>query len=63
MLVIEKKKKKTDYDAKILDIEFKDFTSAGYNKFTYQTVDAKIREKGLVHKSTVAGFYKQWWFR
>ena len=36
-------KKKTDYDAKILDTESKYFTTADYNKFTSQTLDANIK--------------------
>ena len=48
--------KKTDYDAKILDIESKYFTTADYKKFTSQTLDAKIKQKGLVDKSAIAGF-------
>ena len=35
--------KKTDYDAKILDTESKYFTTADYNKFTSQTLDANIK--------------------
>ena len=44
------------YDAKILDIESKYFTTADYNKFTSQTLDAKIKQKGLVDKSDIAEF-------
>ena len=48
--------KKADYDAKISDIESKYFTMSGYNKFKVEILDAKIEEKGLVDKSTIAGF-------
>ena len=44
------------YDAKILDIESKYFTTADYNKFTSQTLDAKIKQKGLVDKSDIVEF-------
>ena len=47
--------KKTDYDGKILDIEAKYFTTADYNKFTSQTLDAKIKRERLVDKSAIAG--------
>ena len=35
--------KETDCRAKILDIEFKYFTAADYNKFLSQTLNAKIK--------------------
>ena len=35
--------KKTDYDAKIKDIERKYFTTADYNKFTNGKLDVKIK--------------------
>ena len=35
--------KKVDYDAKVLDIESKYFTTADYNKFTDQTLDATMK--------------------
>ena len=52
MLVI--KSKKTDYDAKISDIEAKYFTTSDYNKFTNKILDKKIKE--LVEKSDILGF-------
>ena len=58
MLLIQKLKnlvtkyvKKTDYDAIILEIEEKYFTTSGYNKFTSDILDAKIKLKELVNKS------------
>ena len=51
--------KKTDYDAKVSDIESKYFTMADYNKFTSQTLDAKIKQKGLADKSAICWIYKQ----
>ena len=36
---------KTDYGAKISDTESKHFTMVNYNKFTSQTLDAKIKQK------------------
>ena len=38
--------KKKDYDVKILHINTKCFTIADYNKFTSQTLDPKIKQKG-----------------
>ena len=38
-------KKKTDYDAKIKEIERKHFTTSDYNKFTHNIIDAKIKQK------------------
>ena len=40
--------KKTNYEAKISDIESKYFPTADYNKFTSQRLDAKIKQKELV---------------
>ena len=37
--------KKADYDAKISDIEKKDFTTSDYNKFTSKLIDIKIKGK------------------
>ena len=47
---------KTNYVAKILDIEFKYFTTADYNKFTIQTLDANIKQKELLDKNRFSGF-------
>ena len=46
--------KKTYYDPKIKFIKKKYFTSANYNKFTSETLDAKIRQKELVNKSDIS---------
>ena len=51
-----KKQKKKDYNAKILDIESKYFTTGGYNKFTSQILHRKIKQKGLADKSANSGF-------
>ena len=48
--------KKTDYGAKISDIESKYFTTADYNSCTRQTRDVKIKQKELVNKSVISGF-------
>ena len=48
--------KKTDYDAKISDIESKYFTTADYNNCTSQPLDVKIKQKELVDKSVISGF-------
>ena len=42
--------KKADYGAKILYIEAKYCTTSDYNKFTYEILDTKIKEKELVNK-------------
>ena len=47
---------KTDYVAKISDIEPKYFTTADYKKITSQTLDGKIKQKELVCKSAIIGF-------
>ena len=47
---------KTDYDAKISEIEFKYFVTVNYNKYTSQTLDVKIKHKELVDKSDMSGF-------
>ena len=52
----KKKQKKTDYDAKLLDIENKYITTADCNKFTKDIVANKIKSEGLVGKSAIAGF-------
>ena len=36
---------KVDYDAKISEIENKHFTTSYYNRFTSNTLDAKISQK------------------
>ena len=41
---------KADYDAKILEIENKCFSTSAYNKFMSNTLDAKIKQKKLVNK-------------
>ena len=41
--------KKSDYDAKIIDIGRKYFTTPDYNKFTSNIFDAKIKQKELVN--------------
>ena len=53
---LKKKKEKAGYEAKVLDAESKYFTAADNNKFTSQTLDAKIKQIGLADKSGIAGF-------
>ena len=48
--------KKTNYGAKISDIETKYFTKLHCNKFTRNILDAKIKVKELIEKSAIAGF-------
>ena len=52
-------KKKTDYVAKILDIETKYFTTSDYNKFMSEILNTKIKEKGLVNKSDISRLVKK----
>ena len=40
--------RKTDYDADILGIKSKYFTTANCNKFTNEKIDLKVKQKGLV---------------
>lgn len=47
--------KKID-DAKTSETDSKYFTTFDYNKFTCDTFDAKIKERGLVDKSTITVF-------
>ena len=42
-------KKKTDYDAEILDNKFKYFTTGGYNKFTNEKFDLKNKKDKLLN--------------
>ena len=48
--------KKTDHDAKILDIESKYITTADYDKFTKDIADSSIKSKGLIDKSAMTEF-------
>ena len=43
--------KKTDYGAKISEIEGKYFTTSDYNNFTSDILEAKIKQKELANKS------------
>ena len=52
-------KKKTDYVAKISDIETKYFTTSDYNKFMSEILNTKIKEKGLVNKSDISSLVKK----
>ena len=62
-LSLEKKKpklsglvEKTDYNAKIIELESKYFATADYQKVTSETLEAKIKQKRLVDKPAIAGF-------
>ena len=57
--IIDLVKKKTDYVAKILDIETKYFTTSDYNKFMSEILNTKIKEKGLVNKSDISNLVKK----
>ena len=54
--LVEKKK---HYDLKTSDLESKYLNTADYNKFTSQTLHAKIKQKQLVDKSATSGFIKK----
>ena len=47
------KKKKTDYDAKMKDIDGKYITTVDYNKFTNGILHIKVKQKELVNKSDI----------
>ena len=47
------KKKKTDYDAKMKDIDGKYITAVDYNKFTNGILHIKVKQKELVNKSDI----------
>ena len=54
--VSDAKKKTTEYDGKISDIEKNVcLTSCHHNKFTSKIFDAKIKENKLVKKSVISG--------
>ena len=55
MLVIQSKKTRTDYDAKISGIKSKYIITADYNKFAKDNVAKKIKSEGLVNESYIAG--------
>ena len=48
--------KKTDYNTNISDIETRYFTGSDCNKFTVETLDAKIKVNRLVDKSDISRF-------
>ena len=48
--------KKTDYNAKILEIEEKYVTTSDYNKFTS---DAKVKQKELVNDFDISNLIKR----
>ena len=50
--------KETDYEAKILEIERKYFTTSECKKFMSDILDAKIKQKELVNKSDISNLVK-----
>ena len=50
---------KADHKPKTLGIEQEYFTNFGYNKFTKEIFDAKMKEKGLVDKSDISNRVKR----
>ena len=55
-MIILKKKKNTDYDAKISDIKSKYVATADYHKFTKDIVPNRIKSEELINTSGIAGF-------
>ena len=49
---------KSDYNAKITDLEGKYFTTSDYNKFTGDILDAKIKQTELSNKSDISNLIK-----
>ena len=49
---------KSDYDAKITDIEGEHFTTSDYDTFTGDILDAKIKQKELGNKSVISNLIK-----
>ena len=49
------KRKKTDYEENMKDIEGKYFTTSDYYKFSNDILDVKIKNKELVNKSDNSG--------
>ena len=50
--------KKMDYNTKVSDIEGKYFSTPDNNKFTRKIFETKIKEKGLVDKSSISNLLK-----
>ena len=50
--------KKTDYDAKISEIEEIYFTTSDYIKFTVDILNAKIKQKELAKKYDISSLVK-----
>ena len=50
--------KKTNYDAKISNLEGIYFTTSDYNKFTSDIRDAEIKQKEWVNKSDISNLVK-----
>ena len=50
--------KKTDSNGKISEIEAKYFTTFDYYKFTNKILETRIKEKGLIDKSSISNFVK-----
>ena len=46
--------KKTKYNANILDIESKYFSTSYYNEITNKIIDDKVKEKKLVNETTIS---------
>ena len=50
--------KKTDFDAKITNIEGNCFTTADYKKFTSDMLGAKIKHKELINNCDISNLVK-----
>ena len=53
--------KQTHYEVKISNIKSKFFITSGYNKFKNNILDAKVKNKRLVHESDISGFIKKFY--
>ena len=53
--------KQTHYEVKISNIKSKYFITSSYNKFKDNILDAKVKNKKLVHESDISGFIKNFY--
>ena len=56
--LLRSNEKETNYDAKILEIEGTQITTADYNDFMSEILDPKIKQKKLVNKSDISNLLK-----
>ena len=56
--LLRSNEKETNYDAKILEIEGTQITTADYNDFMSEILDPKIKQKKLVNKYDISNLLK-----